>query len=121
VSFTFRYVSSFKIGANHAEPTGNRDLVKPDRLGAFSVARDLGEYRFEMITPPGDESAIVTFEHGGDNDDVVHMLARAGIDATVRGRAFSYGWARHCSTIQQRSRGFSGSRDRGRGSGPNPG
>jgi hypothetical protein len=87
VSFTFRYVSSFKIGANHAEPTGNRDLVKPDRLGAFSVARDLGEYRFEMITPPGNESAIVTFEHGGDNDDVANTLARAGIDATVRGES----------------------------------
>jgi cysteine desulfurase/selenocysteine lyase len=117
------------------------DLVKPDRLGAFSVARDLGDFRFELhksaskfmyatpafgaifqlragldyllqvgvenierhtvglasriheglteqgyeiLTPAGNSSAIVTFNHGRDHEMVALALETAGIRATVR-------------------------------------
>ncbi len=117
------------------------DLVKPDRLGAFSVARNLGDFRFELhedankymyatpafgaifqlcagldylldvgvrnierhtvglaarlheglteqgfevLTPPDNESAIVTFEHARDHGMVARAFEDAGIQATVR-------------------------------------
>ncbi len=117
------------------------DLVRPDRLGAFSVARNLGDFRFELhksgskymyatpafgavfqlragldyllqvgvenierytvdlatrlhqglteqgfevLTPAGNDSAIVTFRHGRDHEMVTRALEDAGIQATVR-------------------------------------
>jgi selenocysteine lyase/cysteine desulfurase len=118
-----------------------QDLVKPDRLGAFSIARNLGDFRFELhksaskymyatpafgavfqlragldyllqvgienieshtvslarhihesltdqgyevLTPAGNNSAIVTFNHGRDHEMVTRALDEAGIQATLR-------------------------------------
>ena len=117
------------------------DLVRPDRLGAFSIARNLGDFRFELhkngskymyatpafgavfqlragldyllavgvenierhtvdlarrlhegltdqgyevLTPAGNGSAIVTFNHGRDHERVTRALDEAGIQATLR-------------------------------------
>ena len=117
------------------------DIVKPDRLGAFSVARNLGDFHFELhksgskflyatpafgaiyqlragidyllqvgvekiehhtvglarqiheglteqgfdvLTPVGNDSAIVTFNHGQDHDVVTRALEEVSIQATVR-------------------------------------
>jgi len=118
-----------------------QDLVKPDRLGAFSIARNLGDFRFELhksgrkymyatpafgavfqlragldyllqvgvenierhtvslaghihesltdqgyevLTPAGNKSAIVTFNHGRDHERITRALDEAGIQATLR-------------------------------------